>query len=114
MPIYLIKYWKEILLAVAITFSAYMVYDRIYTKGVQDSIAAHEKYLDEKIGNLEHLSTHIALQNEQNTKAVQDDLALILSKSSQKPTVIYKEGKCIPSDNFLDSYNSLIDRANSK
>lgn len=114
MSAFIIKFWKELVLAAAILFNAYLVYDKIYTKGVEDTIAAHQKYLDEKISNLEQLSTSIAKQNETNNQQVRDDLAVILSNSSKKPTVIYKEGKCIPSDNFLDSYNSLIDRANSK
>lgn len=114
MPIFMLKYWKELVVILALSVCAYLVYDKIYTKAVEDTIAAHQKYMDGKIQTLEDMSSHIALQNEQSTKALQSDLAEILAKSSKKPTVIYKEGKCIPSDNFLDSYNSLIDRANSK
>lgn len=108
------KYWKELLLAMTIFVSGYLAYDKVYNKGVEDTVAAHQKYLDEKISKLEQLSTDIAKQTETSNQQVRDDLAVILSNSSKKPTVIYKEGKCIPSDNFLDSYNSLIDRANSK
>lgn len=112
--VFILKYWKELIVIIALSISGYLAYDKIYTKGVSDTIAAHQKYLDEKISKLEQLSTDIAKQNETSNQQVRDDLAVILSNSSKKPTVIYKEGKCIPSDNFLDSYNSLIDRANSK
>lgn len=119
--LFLKKFWKELLLAVALIFVGYMVYDKIYERGFEKSQQEHRDYvkkysedLDIRIDKLEQLSANIVEQNMIAAQNRDDDLKKILKAAAQKSLVVYKDGKCTPSQEFLDSYNSIINRANSK
>lgn len=72
-------------------------------KQIHDRISQVEKNLDE----IADLAT---TQQDKLSKDIQE----ILKKVKSKPIVIIKNGKCIPSTNFVDGINEAIRRANQK
>lgn len=115
------KFWRELLLAAALFFAGYMVYDKIYERGFEkaqkehvDYVKNYTKAIDEKIDRLETLSRDLYAALEIADTNRKQDLQKIIKAASKGPLTIYKDGKCTPSEEFLDSYNSVINRANSK
>lgn len=113
----LLKFWKEILLAVLIGMGGYLIYDKLVTIGVnkgKQELTLYKSQLDEKISTLEDFSRVIIVQNENTTKLLRADMSAILAEAKTKPVFVLKDGKCTLSTEFVDSYNSVIDRANAK
>lgn len=110
------KFWKEILLAVLLAASGYFIYDKIYSYAehktaikYEEEWAKYNKALDTRIGKLESLSSSLYDQNEQKAKKLDVALAGILLKyKNVQLYTITNDGKCVPSKEFLDSYNSII------
>ncbi len=115
------KYWKQIVVAIAITIACYIVYDYIYDKGFMASEVACQKRmeeykidLDKRIKDLVDMSEAQNKARQQNADSIKADLDKIYRASRAKPLTIIKEGKCLPSENFIDSFNAAIDRVNQK
>lgn len=119
--LFLSKYWKEMVIGALISFCVYFIYNNIYERGFEKANAEHVAYikeynskLDTRIQTLEDFSRVIYEQNEQTKRSQLADNQKILALARKEPLVIYKEGKCTLSPTFVDSYNSVIDRANQK
>ncbi len=114
-------YWKEGLIALLLAITITYTYDKLVGIGYERAIQQHKEYVDEynkkldgRINNLEGFSSYLIKQNEVYNVKLNEDLNKILVASRKGPLVIQKEGKCTLSSNFIDSYNSVIDRANQK
>ena len=115
------KYWRTIASCLAIILALMFVYNIVYQRGVvattvayEAKLAAQQALLDEHIAQIEHNSTVLIKQNEISAKATRQDLAKILAAAKTKPLVVYKNGECIPSKTFLDSWNQINLRGNQK
>ena len=118
---FLKSYAKEIMSAILIAAFMYWAYSSVYNKGVNDTnmawearVALQEKVRDEQISRIENFSKVTLEQTLINNEKDRKDLSNILITVKGKPTTVIKDGKCIPSDEFVSTYNSLINRANQK
>lgn len=117
----LLRYWKHIILLIAVVTVLGLVYNAIYQRGVAATtqtyelkIAEQQKLLDTKVATLELLSTQLVTQTALNQQNLNADLAKILAAAKTKPLVVYKNGECSPSQTFLDSWNQINLRGNQK
>lgn len=60
--------------------------------------------------NLDRIADLATVQQDKLSK----DIEQILKKVKSKPVVIVKNGKCVPSTNFVEGINEAIRRANQK
>lgn len=108
------KYWKYLVLALVLWF----LYTTIYNMGVQDTnanwevrIEKQEKLRDEQITQIESLAKVTLEQTLINNLKVNKDLRSINLKIG---TTTIKDGECIPSKEFIDTFNTIISKGNSK
>lgn len=113
--------WIPLLKVLGILLVIYMAYSHVYNLGVEaekersnkEKIALQTK-LDNRTDQLIDSSTKYVKASEAMSKASQDTINSIVENMKSKPTVIYKEGKCIVTEDFKKSYNAIIDEANKK
>lgn len=121
-PLLFKKFWKEILLAALVAVSGYFIYDKIYAYAehktavkYEEKWADYNKALDTRIKTLEDLSQSLYDQNEQKAKKLDVSLAALLLKYKNiQLYTITNDGKCVPSKEFLDSYNAIITGSETK
>ena len=109
------------ILTVIVSLFLYSAYAAVYNQGYA---AAEHKYLldkmsyqaevSEKILGIESSLSTIANSNTIREDLITSDISEILRRLKKNPTVIIKEGKCAPTDTFINNINSAIIRANSK
>ena len=79
-----------------------------------DKFNKYQSEIDTKIGEIQTgisgISGTLVAQNEN----LSQDISIILARTKNKPTVVVKEGKCIPSDTFVKDINDAIERANKR
>ncbi len=114
----LLKYGLPILIVISIMGFGYRT---AYNHG---KLAAHEaciaetehlvKQIHERItqveSNLDKLADVATVQQERLSKDIQQ----ILERVKAKPITVIKNGKCVPSQNFVEGLNEAIRRANDK
>ena len=117
----LLKYWKQILVSSALVLSLVLVYNYVYQRGVaattqvyEAKLKAQQDLIDKRIANIEQTSQVLAEQSKIAATSTHADLAKILQAAKNKPLVVYKNGECIPSQTFLDSWNQINLRGNQK
>ena len=115
------KYWKNILATLVILLACWWIYSTIYDKGVTDTnkvwetrIALQEKVRSEQISSIESLAKVTLEQTLINNDKTRKDLAAIYSGIKGRPTTVIKDGKCEPSEEFMQTYNEIIKRGNQK
>lgn len=121
--LFFLKYWKHLLLSVLLVASGYLVFDAIFDMGYQKAsnkyeqrIKDYEDALVERINRIEnHSIIYMQTTHDANT-LFNSKLEKVLANVSKKnePLYIVKEGKCTPSKEFVDSYNSIITGGNAK
>lgn len=119
--LFLKSYFREIAFVVILVIAVLAVYNKGYQSGYNNRVEYYEKIRAEdrnilisKIDNLETLS--IGLTKDvvrKQTKLGKDLNSLTLDIKNNKSFVI-KNGECIPSEYFINTFNSVIDRANQK
>lgn len=116
---------RPLLIPIAKIFSIlliiYMAYSHVYNLGVESERERINKEkvelqtkLDNRTDQLIDSSTKYVKASEAMSKASQDTINSIVENMKSKPTVIYKEGKCVVTEDFKKSYNAIIDEANKK
>ncbi len=115
MLIWLLKYSKQIVLAICLTSILYFAYNAVYTRAERDVSQRYEqrwaeytKTIDTHIVDLQLTSTKLIELNDSKAKVLDGKINQILVLSKDKPLVIVKNGKCTLSENFINSYNSLV------
>lgn len=116
------SYWRQIFIATVISICFYTGYDYIWQKGYNaahtECVEQFDKYnasIDSKINNLEALSSELIKVQGKNAVIMGKSLDAILAVSKEKTLIsIAKDGKCTLTQDFFDSYNSLILRGNQK
>jgi len=115
------RFWKEILIAIALV----LVYKAVYDRGYDSAYTARTSYYEEilkknqdaiisKIDNIEKISGEQANIARTNHNTLVTDLTKITGDIKNKNFVIYKNGECIPSPDFSQDFNSIILRGNKK
>jgi hypothetical protein len=96
-------------------------YNTAYTHGrlagESDCIAKTEELIQQihaRISQVEKALDKVADLAEQQEVQMSKDIDTILKKIKAKPVVIVKNGKCVPTTNFLEGINEAIRRANQK
>lgn len=107
--------------AVAIILALYFIFSKVYYLGFD---AAEVYYLKENAKQQQQMTAKvedlqsklvIAAQNLQTNQATMSkDIANISRQLKNQEIVIVKNGKCVPTQTFLDSINQAVDRVNKK
>lgn len=114
------KYWAQILIVVSLGLLSYSGYSYVYQKGYTKAEAKYTKIINdynEKIGNridaLEQNSIAIVDLIISNRAATAKDFNNIRLAIKGKPTSVIIDGQCKPSDDFINNFNSAVERANN-
>lgn len=122
MPPFLVTFffnqWKNILVVLVIVGTLYWAYDTVYDKGYKEAEAVWiekldkmEKARDERIANIEGFAKTNLEQTLLNNAETQKDIDVILGKIKGKTLTSVP---CTPTDDFVSSYNTVIQRGNKK
>ena len=113
------RFYKEILIVIISLSILLWAYNTVYDRGVDSSntkwiakVEKQEKIRDAQIASIEGLSKVTLEQTLINNDKTREDLAIIYKKLLGKPTTIIKDGKCVPSTDFISAYNEIISRGN--
>ena len=118
--LFLKNYWKQLVMTIVIAGASYFVYDYIYDKGAREAnlecaerMQEYREGLESKIQEVIDLSKLNSAMEIERAKALKEDLGKLFALTKNKPLTIIKEGKCVPSEVFVDTYNAAINRINS-
>ena len=122
MMLLLIKqYWKYIAIVLALVVAYLAVYNQGYSKAYarateqyNQQLLERNRLLIEKLDSIEALAIKEEAKNNQQQTKLAKDLNQINLAIKNKTLTTEKNGECIPSQDFLDSYNSIILRGNQK
>lgn len=121
MTVLFLKFWKEIVAILAIvgglTFAYYHVEQIGYNRATVEykkKIQEYNDKLDYRIANIEKNSD--ILITVANTAREQDakEFKAIIQAVKGKPTYIVQNGNCLPSPDFVETFNAAIRKANEK
>ena len=113
----LLKSWKEIALIIALASLYYTIYNMGVTHEKQNTVKILQKIADDNQKQIEILESNISKYVEMsNTATIKTSANLdkIANDVKSKPMTIIKNGNCIPSDDFKNSFGKLISEGNSK
>ena len=114
----IIKYVAIISVIVALLGVGYnTAYTHGKLAGESDCIAKTEELIQQihnRISQAEKTLDKLAALTEQQEVQMSKDIEAILKKIKAKPVVVVKNGKCVPTTNFLEGINEAIRRANQK
>ena len=115
----IIKWIAAALLAAAFSAGIYTGYSYIKQIGYREAedkytliIKAYEEDVNKKIDSVVALSNSLATINQANNDQLSLDIASILSKVKAKPLVVVKNGECVPSQTFSDSFGQINKQVN--
>lgn len=119
------KYWKHIVLVVAVSVAGYMLYDKVrtdgYNSGFTEANIACEKRMNEykkdladRIASLENTSSKLADTNDALMLALKSDYKKILKSIEGKPLYVVEQGVCKPSPDAVNAINEAVEKANRK
>ncbi len=118
--IFLRTFWKPIAIVLVVGGLLFYTYEKGVTHGKEICEEKHlliEQKRDEtvnaKIDKLASGSIEIANANKASAAAINSQIAK-LSKDIKNPVVIYKDGKCLPTEQFVGTFNSINGKANEK
>lgn len=119
--LFLKKYLKEIIALIIIGVLFYSFYSYSYQRGYDNRVQFYEKQrkedflvLNEKIDKLEGMSSNLGKQIKDNQVGLTEDLDKITANVKNIKSFVIKNGECVPSQEFLDSFNNIILRGNKK
>lgn len=114
-------YWKQLASAIVLCSVLYSVYNTGYNNAYRDRTSYYDNIrtkelnaLNSKIDNIEDLSNELATQSTISQNIITRDLNNLTKNISKTPPFIIKNGDCIPSEDFINTFNSVINRGNSK
>lgn len=105
--------------ALLISGALYAIFDKIDSRGYERAkaecavvIKEYEDQVIARLTKIEESSTQLVLTSKTNNEAVSTDIAAILSKVKGKSLVVLKDGNCVPSQTFSDTFNTVNKRVN--
>jgi len=116
-----IKAIISIIVLVALTISGFFVYNYIYNRGYEQAHLACEQekqelqqQLQAKITKLEQSLSETQARASEQQDRLGRDIGKISKLLKNQPVTIIENGRCLPSEVFVDSINQAILRANQK
>jgi hypothetical protein len=111
-------YWKQLVGFIVIGLICFMAYTHVFNRGVEhankkwgDKMAVVEKFRDSQINEIQGFTKTNLEQTLTNNAEIARQLAAI-QKGSKALTLT--SVPCVPSENFINTYNSVIDKVNKK
>lgn len=115
----IIKWIAAALLAAAFSAGIYVGYSHIKQIGYNEAeakytliIKQYETDVNKKIDSIVTMSNNLATINQANNEQLAVDVASILSKVKGKQLVVVKNGECVPSQTFSDSFGQINKQIN--
>lgn len=113
------KVISALVLAVSIGGVGYLGYSKVkaigYAEAEQkciDNFKEYEKARDARLDDIIAKSDQLIKDNAANSASLRKNIASIIKGLDGKTLAIIKNGECIPSKEFLDSYVSINKQAN--
>lgn len=80
----------------------------------EEQIRERDAAINEKVADLNEASNKLAENQKADTQKLRKDLQLILSqvREGKQPVVIVKDGKCLPTETFVETVNKINRRVN--
>lgn len=110
-----------LILAAIVSGSLWGIYTKIKSIGYKEAeIACTKRFevyqatVDKRVKDLEGSVKGFDETFKELSLSLSSDMNKILIASKKQPTVIIKDGKCVPAPQFVDSLNEAILRANQK
>ena len=119
MPSFLLPLVYRGLVVLAIIIALYTGYSHIKDIGYKEAEAKYTKVIREyeanvnkKIDSIESLATTLVAENREATAIITTDIDAILTKTKGKTLTIIKEGECVPTETFSNTFREINVRTN--
>jgi hypothetical protein len=113
--------WKQIIIGLVIFGAVYTGYNWVWDRGYNTAGAEYREVLQEQADarakQIEELTGYAKTNLEQSlvsNEKLQRDLAEIKRNAKGKPTTVVVDKDCVPSPDFIQTYNKAIDKGNGK
>lgn len=109
---WLLSNWRIIIVVMALAYMGFTTYNYIYNKAVEDT---NKVWLDKeakKISDVQKVADGLKEDAAGRQATLLKDLATIKANSKNKPVTIIQNNECIPTEDFISTYNSAILRGN--
>lgn len=113
--------WKQIIIGIAILGVVYTGYNWVWDRGYNTANTKWQevvqKQADERAARIEELTGYAKTNLEQSlisSEKVQKDLLEIKRNFKGKPATVIVGKDCVPSSDFVQTYNQAINRGNAK
>lgn len=116
----LILYWKEILLlSVVLSLGSCVGYNKVKAIGYDEAATKYQLVIDEqkalidtKLLNVEKLAFTLAAETKFSTESLSRDIKSIAKGFKGKTLTVVKDGNCVPTPTFSDSFTQINLRTN--
>lgn len=116
----IILYWKEIvLLSVVLSLGSCAGYNKIKAIGYDEAATKYQLVIDEqkalidtKLLNVEKLANNLAVETKFNNESLFRDIKSIAKEFKGKTLTVVKDGNCVPTPTFSDSFTQINLRTN--
>ncbi len=116
----LILYWKEIvLLSLVLSLGSYAGFNKIKAIGYDEAATKYELIINEqkalidtKLMNVEKLANNLAVETKFSNESLSRDIKSIAKGFKGKTLTVIKEGNCVPTPTFSDSFTEINSRTN--
>lgn len=112
-------FWREAIVVLLVSGILYTGYYKVKDIGYKQAnlecsqrMTEFNNSLDKLIVAIETNSTALIKESVESRVILKKDISNILSTIRNKPLFVIDQGKCMPSENFIDTYNQVIDRVN--
>lgn len=109
-----IKYLAAILIAAILALAMWQVYDTIYDYGYNTAKAEYIAEQNKKVDQVQATITSLVAATTNYNKSLMHDISTIQSSLNGKTLVVYKDGKCVLTQEYIDARSEAIKRANQK
>jgi 23S rRNA pseudoU1915 N3-methylase RlmH len=114
-------FWKPIAAIAAFAILQFFVWNHGRNFGVEHCTAKYEQQIkdrdaaiNEKVSEFNKSSDKLAESQKTSTDKLRKDLQIILAqvREGKQPVVIVKDGKCMPTETFVETVNKINRRVN--
>jgi uncharacterized protein YlxW (UPF0749 family) len=116
-----IKAVISIIMCVSLAIAGFFAYNYIYNRGYEQAHLACEQakqelqqQLQQKITTLEQSLSETQARASEQQDRLGRDIGKISKLLKNQPVTVIENGRCLPSEVFVDSINQAILRANEK
>jgi 23S rRNA pseudoU1915 N3-methylase RlmH len=115
------EFWKPVAAILVFAILQFFVWNHGRNFGEDHCRAKYETQIqerdaaiNEKVTELNESSNKLAQNQKTDTQKLRKDLQLILTqvREGKQPVVIFKDGKCLPTETFVEAVNKINRRVN--